>query len=136
MNTELFIKLLLIVGIGAGIGWVTNYVAIKMLFRPYKEINLGLFKIQGLLPKRKHEIGESIAEVIQTELVSLQEILKSLDGEKLEKEMSAVIDRILEEKLQSEITRNFPMLAMFLSSDMLEKIKGIIKNSILENKDI
>ena len=35
--------------------------------------------------------------------------------------MSAVIDRILEEKLQSEITRNFPMLAMFLSSDMLEK---------------
>ena len=130
MNTELFIKLLLIVGIGAGIGWVTNYVAIKMLFRPYKEINLGLFKIQGLLPKRKHEIGESIAEVIQTELVSLQEILKSLDGEKLEKEMSAVIDRILEEKLQSEITRNFPMLAMFLSSDMLEKIKGIIKNSI------
>lgn len=135
MNTELFIKLLLIVGIGAGIGWVTNYVAIKMLFRPYKEINLGLFKIQGLLPKRKHEIGESIAEVIQTELVSLQEILKSLDGEKLEKEMSAVIDRILEEKLQSEITKNFPMLAMFLSSDMLEKIKGVIKNSILENKD-
>lgn len=51
MNTELFIKLLLIVGIGAGIGWVTNYVAIKMLFRPYKEINLGLFKIQGLLPR-------------------------------------------------------------------------------------
>lgn len=135
MNTELFIKLLLIVGIGAGIGWVTNYVAIKMLFRPYKEINLGLFKIQGLLPKRKHEIGESIAEVIQTELVSLQEILKSLDGEKLEKEMSDVIDRILEEKLQSEITRNFPMLAMFLSSEMLEKIKGVIKNSILENKD-
>lgn len=135
MNTELFIKLLLIVGIGAGIGWVTNYVAIKMLFRPYKEINLGLFKIQGLLPKRKHEIGESIAEVIQTELVSLQEILKSLDGKKLEKEMSTVIDKILEEKLQSEITRNFPMLAMFLSSDMLEKIKCVIKNSILENKD-
>ena len=53
MNTELFIKLLLIVGIGAGIGWVTNYVAIKMLFRPYKEINLGLFKI--LQKSRPHQ---------------------------------------------------------------------------------
>ena len=135
MNTELLIKLILIVGIGAGIGWITNYVAIKMLFRPYKEINLVFFKIQGLLPKRKHEIGESIAEVIQEELVSLQEILKSLDGNKLEEKMSEVIDKILEEKLQKEITRNFPMLAMFLSSDMLEKIKGVIKNSILENKD-
>lgn len=135
MNTELLIKLILIVGIGAGIGWITNYVAIKMLFRPYKEINLGLFKIQGLLPKRKHEIGESIAEVIQAELVSLQEILKSLDGDKLEIKMNEVIDKILEEKLQKEITRNFPMLAMFLSSDMLDKIKGVIKKSILENKD-
>lgn len=135
MSTELLIKLVLIVGIGAWIGWITNYVAIKMLFRPYREINLGLFKIQGLLPKRKHEIGESIAEVIQAELVSLQEILKSLDGDKLEEKMNSVIDKILEEKLQSEITKNFPMLAMFLSNDTLEKIKNIIKKSILENKD-
>ena len=81
------------------------------------------------------ELNYDETEFGKRSVVSLQEILKSLDGEKLEKEMSAVIDRILEEKLQSEITRNFPMLAMFLSSDMLEKIKGIIKNSILENKD-
>lgn len=135
MNIELLIKLFLIVGIGALIGWITNYVAIKMLFRPYKEINLGIFKLQGLLPKRKHEIGESIAEVIQNELVSLQEILHSLDGDKLEEKMNSVIDKILEEKLQKEITKNFPMLAMFLSSDILEKIKSIIKNSILENKE-
>ncbi len=135
MNTELFIKLVLIVGIGAGIGWVTNYVAIKMLFRPYKEINLGLFKIQGLLPKRKHEIGESIAEIIQTELVSLKDIVNSMDKNKLEEKMSEAIDKILEEKLEREITRNFPMIAMFLSRDILEKIKEIIKNSILENKE-
>lgn len=135
MNIDILIKLVLIVGIGAGIGWITNYVAIKMLFRPYKEINFGLFKIQGLLPKRKHEIGESIAEIIQSELVSLKDIVSSMDKDKLEEKMSEVIDKILEEKLQREITKNFPMIAMFLSSDMLDKIKVIIKNSILENKD-
>lgn len=135
MNIDILIKLVLIVGIGAGIGWITNYVAIKMLFRPYKEINFGLFKIQGLLPKRKHEIGESIAEIIQSELVSLKDIVSSMDKDKLEEKMSEAVDKILEEKLQREITKNFPMIAMFLSSDMLDKIKVIIKNSILENKD-
>lgn len=135
MNIDILIKSVLIVGIGAGIGWITNYVAIKMLFRPYKEINFGLFKIQGLLPKRKHEIGESIAEIIQSELVSLKDIVSSMDKDKLEEKMSEAIDKILEEKLQREITKNFPMIAMFLSSDMLDKIKVIIKNSILENKD-
>ena len=135
MNIELVIRLLLIVGIGAGIGWVTNYVAIKMLFRPYKEINLGIFKIQGLLPKRKHEIGESLAEIIQQELVSLKDIVNSMDKTVIEDKMEKVIDDMLDQKLGSEIKKNFPMLAMFLSSDMLDKIKSIIKNSILENKD-
>ena len=95
MNIDILIKLVLIVGIGAGIGWITNYVAIKMLFRPYKEINFGLFKIQGLLPKRKHEIGESIAEIIQSELVSLKDIVSSMDKDKLEEKMSEAIDKIL-----------------------------------------
>ncbi|MEF9933141.1 MAG: DUF445 family protein, partial [Cetobacterium sp.] len=64
-----------IVIIGALIGWITNYVAIKMLFRPYKEINLGLFKIQGLIPKRRHEIGITIAETVQNELISMEDII-------------------------------------------------------------
>ena len=99
MNIELVIRLLLIVGIGAGIGWVTNYVAIKMLFRPYKEINLGIFKIQGLLPKRKHEIGESLAEIIQQELVSLKDIVNSMDKTVIEDKMEKVIDDMLDQKL-------------------------------------
>ena len=50
-------KLVIMVIISAAIGWITNWVAIKMLFRPHNEINLGLFKIQGLIPKRRAEIG-------------------------------------------------------------------------------
>ncbi len=134
LNTML-IKLALIVGIGAMIGWVTNYVAIKMLFRPYKEINFGLFKIQGLIPKRKHEIAISIADTVQKELISLKDVTSTLDGEELEARMGSMIDKILDEKLEEELTKKFPMLAMFISGDMLKKIKNMIKTSILENKD-
>lgn len=134
LNTML-IKLALIVGIGAMIGWITNYVAIKMLFRPYKEINFGLFKIQGLIPKRKHEIAISIADTVQKELISLKDVTSTLDGEELEARMGNMIDKILDEKLEGELTKKFPMLAMFMSEDMLKKIKNMINTSILENKD-
>lgn len=131
----MLIKLALIVGIGAMIGWITNYVAIKMLFRPYKEINFGLFKIQGLIPKRKHEIAVSIADTVQKELISLKDVTSSLDGEELEIRMGNMIDKILDAKLEGELVKKFPMLAMFMSDDMLRKIKSMIKTSILENKD-
>ncbi|MGL4628528.1 DUF445 domain-containing protein [Cetobacterium sp.] len=131
----MLIKAVLLIVIGSMIGWVTNYIAIKMLFRPYKEINLGIFKIQGLIPKRKHEIGLSLAETIQNELISMADITERLSNANIEVAMEKVIDDILEKKLATEITTKFPMLAMFLNESTLNKIKEIIKNSIMENKD-
>ncbi|WP_308574042.1 DUF445 family protein [uncultured Fusobacterium sp.] len=132
---QIIIKLFLIVGIGAMIGWITNYIAIKMLFRPYKEMNFLFFKIQGLIPKRRSEIAISIADTVQKELISLKDITSSLNADELEEKMGTVIDKILEEKLESEITKKFPMLAMFLSDEIISKIKSMIKISILENKE-
>lgn len=132
---QIIIKLFLIVGIGAMIGWITNYIAIKMLFRPYKEMNFLFFKIQGLIPKRRSEIAVSIADTVQKELISLKDITNSLNADELEEKMGAVIDKILEEKLESEITKKFPMLVMFLSDEIINKIKSMIKTSILENKE-
>lgn len=132
---QIIIKLFLIVGIGAMIGWITNYIAIKMLFRPYKEMNFLFFKIQGLIPKRRNEIAVSIADTVQKELISLKDITNSLNADELEEKMGAVIDKILEEKLEREITKKFPMLAMFLSDEIINKIKSMIKISILENKE-
>lgn len=132
---QIIIKLFLIVGIGAMIGWITNYIAIKMLFRPYKEMNFLFFKIQGLIPKRRSEIAVNIADTVQKELISLKDITNSLNADELEEKMGTVIDKILEEKLESEITKKFPMLAMFLSDEIINKIKSMIKTSILENKE-
>lgn len=43
---------------GALIGWLTNFIAIKLLFVPKKKT----FGIQGLIPRRKEKISEKIAE--------------------------------------------------------------------------
>ncbi len=131
----MILKCFLLVSIGAMIGWITNFIAIKMLFRPYKEINFFFFKIQGVLPKRKNEIGKSIAEVVNNELVSIKDIISKISADDIEENMGGIIDKILESRLKEEIVKNFPMAAFFLSDSMLEKIKGIIRQSILDNKD-
>lgn len=131
----MLLKAILLILIGALIGWITNYIAIKMLFKPYKAINFGLFKIQGLIPKRKHQIGESISEVVQNELISLEDIVEKLEKSDMNEKMEHMIDEILEEKIEKEISEKFPMLAMFLNKSTLDKIQEAIKNAIMENKD-
>lgn len=131
----MILKCFLLVSIGAMIGWITNFIAIKMLFRPYKEVNFIFFKIQGLLPKRRNEIGNSIAEVVNNELVSVKDIISKISPEDIEENIGLIVDRILESRLKEEIVKNFPMAAFFLSDSMLEKIKHIIKQSILDHKE-
>lgn len=129
-------EFLLMVGVGALIGWFTNYLAIKLLFRPYNEINLVIFKLQGLIPKRRHEIAVNIAEVIETELISIREIGDKLDTSSFEyDDLDDFLDRLVKEKIKAELLEKNPFLKMFMNDGILNKMRDYIKKLILDNKE-
>lgn len=128
-------QLLIMIFISATIGWITNWVAIKMLFRPHKEINFGLFKIQGLIPKRKAEIGSGIANIIQNELISVKDVISNIDRKEFSKRLNSSIDRVLEKNLKGKVKEKFPVLQMFFSDRMAKDVSNTIKDIIMENQE-
>ena len=124
------------VAVGTLIGWFTNYLAIKLLFRPYKEMNFFFFKIQGLIPKRRDKISENIADVVEKELISVDDIENKLKEVEFDDGMiEKVLDKLVEEKLKKSILEKNPLLKMIINDSMVDKIKKYFKNMILENKD-
>lgn len=132
---ELWGTLIIMVFTGAGIGWITNYLAIRLLFRPYKEISVLGFKIQGLVPKRKNELAESIAETVDEHLISSKDITSALGSIETEEEIDKIVNDIVEKKLKKEILAKIPMAAMFINDSLIEKIKKFVKEAIEENKE-
>ena len=133
---NLILQFCLMVLVGTLIGWFTNYLAIKLLFRPYKEMNFLFFKIQGLIPKRRAEVSLNIADVVEKELISVDDIAEKIE----EMDISdGVIDRLLDkvigEKLQKNILDKNPLLKMIINDSVIQKIKSYFKKSILENKE-
>ena len=128
-------QLLIMIFISATIGWITNWVAIKMLFRPHKEINFGLFKIQGLIPKRRAEIGSGIANIIQNELISVKDVISNIDREEFSKRLNSSIDRVLEKNLKGKVKEKFPVLQMFFTDRMAKDVSNTIKDIIMENQE-
>lgn len=128
-------KLVIMVIISAAIGWITNWVAIKMLFRPHNEINLGLFKIQGLIPKRRDEIGTGIADVIQNELISIKDVIANIDREEFSKRLNDLIDDVLEKNLKTKVKEKFPVMQMFFSDKMAKDVSNTIKGIVMENQE-
>ncbi|MBM7562295.1 DUF445 domain-containing protein [Fusibacter tunisiensis] len=70
-------KLLILAIVGALIGWMTNVIAIKLLFRPVKPVHImgNFLVIQGMIPKRKTEIAKTIGDVVAEELLSIEQIV-------------------------------------------------------------
>lgn len=128
-------KLVIMVIISAAIGWITNWVAIKMLFRPHNEINLGLFKIQGLIPKRRAEIGTGIADVIQNELISIKDVIANIDREEFSKRLNDLIDDVLKKNLKTKVKEKFPVMQMFFSDKMAKDVSNTIKGIVMENQE-
>ena len=128
-------QLLIMIFISATIGWITNWVAIKMLFRPHKEINFGLFKIQGLIPKRRAEIGTGIANIIQNELISVKDVISNIDREEFSKRLNALIDEVLDKNLKKKVKEKFPFLQMFFTDKIAKDVGNTIKDIIMGNQE-
>ena len=75
--------------VGALVGFTTNFLAIKLLFRPTKRF-LG---IQGLLPKRKNEIAKRAGEIVNNYLVNSEDIRRQIDRERLGQAVERFLER-------------------------------------------
>ena len=151
-----FTTILIITIVGGIIGWITNILAIKLLFRPIKPIKIPILNIEilGLIPKRKNEIAANIGEVISNELLSMDDILNqafnSSNGENFNSYLIDKIKNIINEKLDiipmpfrvmaspyiDEILNNeVPKAVNEISTDLLNKAKENVDiQKIVEEK--
>lgn len=112
-------QLLLLAVIGALIGWMTNVLAIRLLFRPIHPLRIPLtpFVLQGLIPKRKGEIAESIGDVVGQELLSAE----------------SIVDHILEKTDKNELVQTVKLKILSVAEERLSgMIPSIFRGKILQ----
>ena len=104
-------------------GWVTTWIAIKMLFHPRRPIKILGFTLQGIIPKNQQLIAQKLGQVVSKELLSFDEIERKITSpdnlQKLKPEIEAHIDNFLRNKLKDV----FPMLAMLIGDKTINQLK-------------
>lgn len=101
MDFELFKVILSYISgpaVGAIIGLVTNYLAVKMLFRPYFPKYIGRIRIPftpGIIPKRKEALAKGIGAAVGEELFTGEDIKALLCSEKIESRLISSVTESL-----------------------------------------
>lgn len=94
--------------IGAFIGWLTNVVAIRMLFRPRRPVKILFWTLQGLIPKRQAEIAANIAGVVDKDLLPWQEVLERLHTPALEDRLTTMVIDVARRRLLERLPSFIP----------------------------
>lgn len=120
--------------VGAIIGWVTNYIAIKMLFRPYHPVRFLGITVQGLLPKRRKEFALSIAQTVERDLLTTGDIARFVDEVNWEEEVEQAVETTLAARLQKKsISRllKAPILGL-IGHEVIRQVKKALSRAIIE----
>lgn len=87
--------------VGALIGWITNLLAVKMLFRPLHAREILGITFHGLIPSRRTEIAATVARTIERDLLSTEEISNVLHRLDWEREVTRAVDEIVDQRLKA-----------------------------------
>src|SRR3712207_9226813 len=86
-----YTKILFSAIVGAVIGYITNWLAIKMLFRPHKEKRIFGIKIPftpGLIPKEQGRIAKSVGDAVGNHLLTKEAMVDALKDNKVDDKRS------------------------------------------------
>jgi uncharacterized membrane protein YheB (UPF0754 family) len=106
-------------------GYFTNFMAVQLLLKPVRPINILGIKIQGLLPRRQADLADRISEAIAREFLTGKDIAAFLSQIHPEE----ALRRLFMEKWEAnigEILGEHPFISMFLSTGKLNAIRDKI----------
>lgn len=126
--------------IGGIIGYFTNFIAVKMLFRPLKPVKIGNFTLPftpGIIPKRKDKLAGAIGEAVGHNLFTRQDMQELFENDsvrnsilqgvltKVERAMDASIEEVAKKFVKEETLER-------KKEDITDMLTVKIKNGILE----
>jgi len=119
--------------VGAVIGYITNRLAVKMIFRPIRPYRVLGVTVQGLMPRRQPDLAQKIGQVVGDHLIDSKDLMGAMEKIDFESVLKRALDTGLATKLDE--LRRLPLVGSFLTEERVEDLKGHAVRGLVEHKD-
>lgn len=120
--------------IGALIGYFTNYIAVKMLFYPRKEVRIGGHKLPftpGVIPRGKSRLAKAVGEAVGNVLLTEEDIKKKFESDEVNDAIVNFVSGIVNQNVENVLKNELKLPEQKLEAGR-EKIETTISNIMVE----
>jgi len=116
-----WLLLILMPVLGGMIGWLTNVVAIKMLFRPRMPKRFLFLKFHGLIPRRQAELAEQAGQIIEQEILQRHVLKEEIARINVQPHIEAFTEKMIYEGVAPRL-KAIPLLGGFVNNNILAQL--------------
>lgn len=123
-QVESYLPYLLPPLLGAFIGYVTNYIAIRMLFRPlraWRVLGLRVPMTPGIIPAKRHELAARMGEMVGSHLLTADDVGLALEKDSFRREIKGAVA----EKLGRFLDRDLGPLEQVVPADFRGRFRDL-----------
>ncbi len=114
--------------IGAIIGLFTNYIAVKMLFRPRNAVKIGKYTLPftpGIVPKRKADLAKAVGRTVGSSLFGENEVKSIIASEEMKNTFVNGVMNIINERVSEDTTTKSILSEIIGEESYLQKRDNI-----------
>ena len=126
---------LLFPAVGALVGWLTNWLAIRMLFRPREPVRIFFWSLQGVIPRRHTQLAVRIAETVEKSLLTQDDLEEAMSGVQWHDEVDRMIRRALHERGPGGIIEKIPGLSRAWKNIILPSLQEVLGREVIRFLD-
>ena len=113
---------------GFGVGYLTNWIAIKLVFAPREPVKIGPIVVQGLFHKRQPEVAEAFGRIVATRVLNADNIVQTV----IESDGINRMNEIVEHRVGELIAKYeaHPMAVVVLPKDKRPALRAEVLDRI------
>ncbi len=111
--------------LGALIGYVTNYIAIRMLFRPLRPWRLFGVRLPltpGIIPAKRGELAQRMGEMVGSHLLTAEDVRKTLEKPVFQRELKGAVN----DKLSAFLDRHLGPLDTLVPDGYRRRFRELV----------
>ncbi|MDX1597220.1 MAG: hypothetical protein R3295_01025 [Marinobacter sp.] len=121
---------------GFAVGFLTNWLAINLIFSPLKPRRFLFWKIQGLFLRRQSEISDVWARLVAEELITVEKVADAMINGSHGDRTRAIIQKHLRPLLDNSVTMKLTAQVAVGMTGYTELKKAMNQKAVLATRDV
>lgn len=120
---------------GLLVGYLTNWIAIKIIFEPQQPINVLGFKFQGMFLKRQKEVSRVYSDIIEAKVINTKNITQIVLNGSGSEQLLELIELHVNDAIERYVAIAQPYFALGVGSAQYYKMKKLAAQQIFDNTE-